>query len=383
MTMMAMSSNMLLANYFWLILCAVILYAVRISNKNKVKAAISKGNSVDLVLKHDNKEKNTYLVIAILLTVYSSGKSLSAYMNIHFIESVNESLKMTIYISTIIPLILYLSLTVYAWSCFVGARRYLDVLKKEGYIVPDDAKTYAYSKENLVTKNDIVLGDRPAKDPTCVIESFIMLGIFAAMLIYDLYFFLSYKALGDSDEAITLMMFLGDCFWIIIYFVYKNQSNNMKYMNKNEEYPGLKKRISVTGTVFLLLIFVPVTFFAKASFKSMALYVFRSGEDINESLCDFVCYTMKATSENQGGIPDNIREELTAGANITEWEADDEFKQAFIENCYYSSYGEIEDELKNVKQNENPGIIVTYDGENFSAEVVGVYSREDLPGGGE
>ena len=90
------------------------------------------------------------------------------------------------------------------------------------------------------------------------------------------------------------------------------------------------------------------------------------------------------TPEDQQKLKDYVDDQAAKIGEIYSqcWESD-EFKQAFIENCYYSSYGELEDELKNVKQNENPGIIVTYDGENFSAEVVGVYSREDLPGGGE
>lgn len=368
-------------SFYYLLILRVLIVGIIIvtvffflhKRNHEEKKIKERGFSKEYRIKYDKKDRRAYFIIGIvsfltiiLLSVLSDVDNFGSFGAISYLIALASGLLL---IGTVFK--------------YIDCCDYLKKLDRNGYLIPLDKKEYGYSLEELKRISDEerqnneksvleATADSKKRDSRSIIFCVASIVIYIFSLIYSVDFLTSkYPLYGEPAKNAFVFMLVFDCIWLIFAIKYYIQSNNEKYKDITDICEGKKSRPTLVNSIVALILVMGFLFMIKANFSSLAHFISKNMISVNAMYCDEIQLSFKACNE-EGIIPDEVLKELKGGVDITNWEADCDFKRTILKREGCDSFAELRDKVRN--PNGVPQIIVIYDGEKFIVTIENVFT---------
>lgn len=349
--------------------CLCVFFLIKLGIKRiDVKKVIAKNkDSKGKVIKYDVEDKTGYVVlftVSILATGY-------CFMSGNLKSLDTDSNYRLYYAASIIYGIIF----IYSVLKYVVVSLYLGGLKKKGYILPGNKEDYAYSYSKLLKSGDETLEDGEAiRDRLTIFIARVMFIIYILCNIYDLSYALRNRDKGPVYMDITKIMLVIDVIWLISAFIYYLKSDNRKYKDVYQDAKGRKNRFSIPATFLYVIILIFITIFAKKTADHMAKYILQTNTSKNAQLEDTLIHEFRKLQNENAILPDEL-EMLKHESNMLEWENNSDYRDVLLKRLGVDSFADLEDRIKN--ENDDPKIMVYFDGTDFVVYIENVYRYTD------
>lgn len=354
----------MLFNIIGLVICMCTCVALRV-NVYEINRLISEGVlDANNAIKYDGNSLKNYFVMFVISAVLTGGNVMS--FTLYSLEGIAPHLVMT---GSFI--VLFGIVTVYSMVKYVFAASYLKRIKTDGFMAPDDAKSYEYNIKNLVRRDELVNSDIDEKrDRTTLVYAALYFIVFSICEIYNLWFKFGNPQYGQDAYSLLWILVVIDLFWFICAIVTFKKSDNIEYKNPREIIRGKKNRMSYAAMAGVLIICGALTLFGKYTAKSMAEYLFRTHYSWDLSMVDSVRYAVQKEYD-EGAIPDSMIEDLKEGLDILTYSAPLEVTDVILETTGFSSYKEMSESIHS--PNGVPEIILHLEGDKIDVTLTNIY----------
>ncbi|MCM1498194.1 MAG: hypothetical protein NC124_06970 [Clostridium sp.] len=169
----------------------------------------------------------------------------------------------------------FLLLAVGLWVGFMDAVLYLKRLQNYGYEVPEDKRQFGRDLEKLpVTEHAVKTfsGKNAGSIALTVLTGVITIGL----IIYDVYFWYRYSALGEDIRFFEGMLVFGTVIWLIQGIFYARQISNRKYKYDVEIDHSWKNRRNLIGGLAEIIVLLAFTLLATELIHNTVQYMLKA-----------------------------------------------------------------------------------------------------------
>lgn len=290
------------------------------------------------------------------------------------VEMMEDSLSTGALVFVGLGFVVFVPITLFSFFVWLDGILYLKELEKKGYVIPENRMEYkvlqALPRTKEITsenagKNKMFLGF------SCFsIIMFFFWGVQIVKYVFKWYY---------TDFAFCLVLLcIGDLIWLLMVIRFFAYANNKKYRDEMSIELDLKKRPSLLTSIFLIVVYMLVSWGGVSIAHSMTRYVTVSRISAEISLCqDLETVAQSIYDENAGRTDEdwiNICKALESGENLSiTTTTNDEFVQELLERSGYGSTTKLHERfrLKNTLiwlQLENGEIKVKYNNPHMTDE---------------
>lgn len=165
--------------------------------------------------------------------------------------------------------------TIYLSYQWISAVFYLKRLKRYGFEVPENRKEYEIV-ERLPKKENMVQVQTQGYHKGSKILTGLSIFVAAIMLLLTGYYFYRWSFMGENAQAFLVIQLIADAFWLIPIFIFRKEMDLQKYKDDVEIDITRKTRKNVVSGVLLIILFVLVALYVKATAHSMTKYIYVS-----------------------------------------------------------------------------------------------------------
>ena len=363
------------------LLAIFLLYVVNNSKKaNLPRTYKSKyGTDSATIIKYDKRSVKVYRTLLLITIVYFGLSLFCMFTDIPSIGNAKlEEVLITVVLYGLyfgVIGILYLS---YQW---ISAFFYLKRLEKYGYEVPENRKEYEIV-ERLPKKENVVQVQTQGYHRGSKILTGLSVLVAAVMLLLTGYYFYRWSFIGENAHAMLVMQLIADVFWLIPIFIFKKEMNLQKYKDDVEIDITRRTRKNVVSGVLLIILFVLVALYVKATAHSMTKYIYVSRMETDRRRLYEIHDILEITScEMQlyyGDDTDWLEalESMRAGVDITTWGIPEGYFQEQVARVLgITDFGSLKEEFLSAKK---PAVVyVKQENDNIIVELQNLYPVAD------